>query len=81
MRNERRTGAIKPLAYQLPEDEFRLLKNTRAYMLMMADLAAPVTQAEGEEPVPLSRYAVAHCFERLGRELDEVIEKVWWPGE
>ena len=73
--------AIRPMAYQLPEDEFRALKLTRDYALMLADLAAPVTQAEADEPVPLNRFAIARCFERFAADLDEVISKAWWPGE
>ena len=73
--------AIHPMAYQLPEDEYRTLKLTRDYALMLADLAGPVTQAEGEEPVPLSRFALAHCFERIAGDLDRIVQSAWWPGE
>ena len=81
MRKDHHPHAIKRMAYQVPEDEFRSLKLTRDYALMLADLTAPVTQAEGEEPVPLSRFALAYCFERLGSDLDAIIRKAWWPGE
>ena len=81
MRKERHPYANKPMAYQLPEDEFRALKLLREHLLLLAELTAPVTQAEAEEPVPISRFALAHCFERLAGELEPVIRKTWWPGE
>ena len=74
-------NAIKRMAYQVPEDGFRSLKQTRDYALMLADLTAPVTQAEGEEPVPLSRFALAYCFERIAGDLDQIVQGAWWPGE
>ena len=81
MGKKRSTGAIKPMAYQLPEDEFRLLKQTRDHLLLLSDMAAPMTHAEAGEHLALSRDAVAHCFGRLAGELDEVIREVWWPGD
>ena len=69
------------MAYQLPEDEFRLLKQTRDHLLFLHDLAAPMTRPEAEEQLPFSRDVLAHCFGRLAGELDEVIGEVWWPGD
>ena len=80
MRKDDRTGA-KPLAYQLPEDEFRLLKRTRDHLFLLHELAAPMTHAEAGEHLALSRDALAHCFGRLAGELDEVIRETWWPGD
>ena len=81
MGKKRRTGAIKPMAYQLPEEEFRLLKRTRDHLLFLHELAAPMTHPEAEEHLPLSRDALAHCFGRLAGELDEVISQAWLPED
>ena len=69
------------MAYQLPEDEFRLLKQTRDYLLLLHELAAPLTRPEADVHLALSRDALAHCFERLAGQLDVVIREAWWPGE
>ena len=81
MGKKRRTHAIKPMAYQLPEDHYRGLKQVRDHLLFMAELSAPLTRPEAEEFLPVPRFALAHCFERLAGEVDGVIQAAWWPGE
>ena len=80
MGKKHRPHAIRPMAYQLPEDNYRDLKQARDHLLLLAEMCAPLTLAEADAFLPLSRTALAHCFERLAGEVDGVIQASWWPG-
>ncbi|GAB3095956.1 XAC0095 family protein [Lysobacter terrae] len=68
------------MAYQLPEEEYRALIQAHDQLRLLAQLSEPYTFTECAE-LPLSRYALAHCFDRLAGELDDIVRGAWWPGE
>ncbi|MBF6023442.1 hypothetical protein IU514_05280 [Lysobacter niastensis] len=67
------------MAYQLPEDAHLALVQARDHLRLLARLTEPRTEA-GDDEVPLSPLALAHCFDRLAGDLDGIVQAAHWPG-
>ena len=74
------TTAITPMAYQLPEQEYRALMRARDHLRLLARLTEPRNLADVDE-LPLSPLALTKCFQRLADDLDDIVRVAWWPGE
>jgi hypothetical protein len=84
MRKEHRpsTAALTaaPLnGYVLPEDAHLALVQARDHLRLLARLTEPRIAADDDE-LPLSPLALAHCFDRLARDLDDIVNAARWPG-
>lgn len=80
MRKDPRTTAITPMAYQLPEAEYRALIRARDHLRLLARLIEPGGFAE-DEVLPLSAFALARCFQRFSDDLDDIVSVARWPSE
>ncbi|MFC5592973.1 XAC0095 family protein [Lysobacter niastensis] len=82
MRKDHRTNpatpkANAPMGYVLPEDAHLALVQTRDHLRLLARLTEPRTDT-GADELPLCPLALAHCFDRLARDLDEVVGAAVW---
>lgn len=80
MRKDPRTTAIAPMAYQLPEAEYRALIRARDHLRLLARLTEPHFLEDGEA-MPISPLALARCFRHLSDDLDDIVREAWWPGD
>jgi hypothetical protein len=80
MRKHKGSEPSRPasLSYLLPEDAHLALLQTRDQLRLLALLADPHGCNELELSLPPS--ALAECFWRLARDLDEVVGAAAWPG-
>lgn len=69
--------AIAPTGYVLPEDAQLALVQTRDHLRLLARLTEPQADA-GADELALCPLALAHCFDRLARDLDHVVDAALW---
>ncbi|NZA27204.1 hypothetical protein H0E84_12510 [Luteimonas sp. SJ-92] len=79
-------GPARPIAtpgcYQLPEEAYLALQQTRDRLRLLACLAAPRSPHDDLPAAELSLEpaALAHCFQELADRLDRSLQQIHWPS-
>jgi hypothetical protein len=75
----RKNAADAPHGYLLPEEGFAELEKIRDQLFTLAGFIFAATSEEEDTPLHIQRSHLAHCFERFGIDIDEVLGDVKWP--
>ena len=81
MRKKPHTTAPAPLAYQLPEREYRALIRARDRLRIFARMGESNALDGDEHEPPLMPRALTQWVDYLADDLDDIVGGAWWPGE
>jgi hypothetical protein len=77
MRNGQRAHAPAPTVYVLPEQAHLALVQMRDHLRLLARLTETGTEASCHDNI-LRPDAMAWCFSRLARDLDDIVGVAYW---
>lgn len=67
--------------YYLPEDAHLQLLQTRNHLRMLAQMVAPRRHSDDNpDDLPLQPSALSDCFQKMGEQLNQVLEAMEWKG-